>query len=210
MVYGIELLLKVLSEDWGPDGTKKTAMGHDVGRMYEKVFGRAYTKSDLMKRLSSAIRNQKFLYEPDGGLRDRMPEIEELWDELTQEYYQRHWGAKSHVFKEVKMDSAFAQYLLNNIPRFWRPASLPLESRQRQMEMTRLKIALLERRLQQLESMPDWTDFEVMKEATKEYEQNLQSMRHIMKMKFDWHGDQIGFVTWSMFAVFHGAEPFLG
>src|SRR5262249_18489528 len=82
MVAALELLLKVLSDDWKGG---KSQYGHDVGRMYDVVFGRPHSGSTFIESLKSAIRDQKYLFEPDPGIVNRIPEIESLWDELTKE-----------------------------------------------------------------------------------------------------------------------------
>src|SRR5436190_806365 len=55
MVYGLELLLKVLAKDWETPG--KSKHGHNVGKMYEAVFGRPHSDPAFMKELEEAIRH---------------------------------------------------------------------------------------------------------------------------------------------------------
>ena len=101
MVSAIELLLKVLANDW-KDG--KSQCGHDIGRMYKIVFGRLHADEAFIESLKSAIRDQKFLFEPDPRIANRIPELEQLWDELTTEFYGRQPIYICHIDKEVSLD----------------------------------------------------------------------------------------------------------
>lgn len=125
MVYGIELLLKVMAKDWDTPG--KSKFGHRVGKMYEEAFGRPYDDTAFMAELEDAIRNQKFIYEPASGLLGRVQAIEELWDELKIEFARRSFGQKLVMKKELKADAAFGEYLLANIQRFIPPPSRTLK-----------------------------------------------------------------------------------
>ena len=91
MIYGLELLLKVLARDWD-DPTKKTRFIHNVGDMYKEVFGCPHKDAAFMQELKDAIVDQKFIFEPAKGLMDRVEHIEALWDELKAEYRKRSWG----------------------------------------------------------------------------------------------------------------------
>src|SRR5438552_8901734 len=74
MVYALELLLKVMANDWRTPG--KSHFGHRVGEMYQEIFGRPHACPDLMSILERAIVNQKFIYEPADRLTDHVPELE--------------------------------------------------------------------------------------------------------------------------------------
>jgi hypothetical protein len=65
MVYGLELLLKVMAKDW--DAAGKSKFRHKVGDMYEAVFNRAHPDPTFMKELEEAILDQKFVCEPARG-----------------------------------------------------------------------------------------------------------------------------------------------
>ncbi len=75
MVSCIELSLKLLSGNWG---------SHDVAGMYRDIFGMDYAKSDLMDRLERAIKDQKYLIEPASGIDAKIPEMEELFESLSE------------------------------------------------------------------------------------------------------------------------------
>jgi len=115
MVAALELLLKVLADDW-KDG--KTKHGHDVGRMYEVVFGRPHADAAFLESLKRAILDQKFLFEPDPGIVNLIPELENLWDELTAEFYRRFPIYQFRVSKSVTVDQRCVEYFRDHVTRF--------------------------------------------------------------------------------------------
>ena len=115
MVGAIELLLKVLADDW-KDG--ETEYGHNVGRMYEVVFGRKHADPAFMHSLKTAIMDQKFLFEPDPGIANRIPDLEQLWDELTTMFYGRQPIYICHIDKEVSLDRQCVEFFRDYIQRF--------------------------------------------------------------------------------------------
>src|SRR5262249_13968800 len=112
MVYALELLLKVMADDWRTPG--KSQFGHHVAEMYQEIFGRPHACPDLMTILERAILNQKFIYEPADRLIDHIPELEALWDELTTEFYQRRWMEDTWVQRKVVAPPGFIQFLRDN------------------------------------------------------------------------------------------------
>ncbi len=136
MVAAIELLLKVLADDW-KDG--KTQYQHNVGRMYEVVFGRKHPDSAFIECLKSAILDQKFLFEPDPGIVNRIPELENLWDELTTEFYSRQRVYICHIDKEVNLDKRCAEFLRDNITRFIPEGEFALTQQSKEQLLHRLQ-----------------------------------------------------------------------
>jgi hypothetical protein len=152
MVYGLELLLKVLARDW--DNPGETSYGHNVGKMYEAIFGRQHTDPAFIKELKDAILDQKFIYEPANGLVNRIEAMETLWDELKVEYMRGAWGRISTVHQEVQTDAAFGQYLLCNVARFTKGpthVSDPMTTEQK-IAMKRCQIEHLQREITRLET----------------------------------------------------------
>jgi hypothetical protein len=118
MVYALELLLKVMADDWRTPG--KSRFGHRVGDMYQEIFGRPHACPDLMTVLERAILNQKFIYEPADRLLGHVPELEGLWDELTTEFYHRGWMEDTTVQRQVVAPPGFMRFLRDNLRRFYR------------------------------------------------------------------------------------------
>jgi hypothetical protein len=210
MVYGIELLMKVLANDW--DVPDKSKYGHDVGKMYEAIFGTPYSKSDLMRHLLNAIKDQKYIYEPGDNLLDRVPEIENLWDELKAEYYRRNYGKTIPLQKVVKMDEDFGQYLLANIERFYIPESVVCDQRttQQKIDQHEAHIRWLQREIDRLRQCQDTEpntleEFEMVNRA---YVEKLQGLRSCMAMNFQmWGTTELTFGTWMYTAI---VSDFLG
>jgi hypothetical protein len=211
MVYGLELLLKVLSKDW--DAAGQSRFRHDVGKMYLEIFKRCYTKSDLMDLLKQAILDQKYIYEPGDKLLDRVPELEELWDELKMEFYQRNFGSKEALVKEVTMGSDFAQYLVANVARFYTPKWITLNphSKEQRIQMLEMHRAFLQKEIERLQGSQETVEQEherIVQQARQEYEDKLKSLANMMRMNFHFQGsDQLTFGTWNMTAV---VTDFLG
>jgi len=57
MVYCIELMLKLLSGEW---------QSHSVAAMYQTVFKQPHPDPDLLTDIKTALRDQKYLFEPNG------------------------------------------------------------------------------------------------------------------------------------------------
>lgn len=202
MVYGIELLLKVLSEDWGPDGKSRSKNGHNVGAMYEAVFQRQYAASDLMAHLQAAILDQKFIYEPCDTLLDRVPELEALWDELKGEFYRRKWGTVESVVKEIKMPDNFARFLWANIERYYRSESVTMEhrSREQRIQMHEAHIAWLQgeiARLRQSEETLEQENRRQTADLMRGFMEKLASLRSTMHFQLDQTGWELPFGTWT-------------
>ncbi len=185
MVYAIELLLKVLSNDWA---NGKTRFRHNVDEMYREIFGRDYSKSDLLCALKEAILDQKFLFEPDPGIVDRVQELEELWDELTEEFYQRFIGQIFHYDKEVTLSRKTVEYLSQHVHRFYtyktvRHNCLPANAR---IRMHQHQIAMLEKEIDRLRQLTK-TSREEMDEAVERSRQEaldtIQSRASMMALK---------------------------
>jgi hypothetical protein len=179
-VYGLELLMKLMSEDWGPDGLQPSKNGHNVGKMYTVIFQRPYAKSDLMQRLQRAILDQKFLYEPDGGLKDRVPELEALWDELEYQYTSSRWGTKYVVCKEIEMGREFSEYLRDNAPRYVSGESYTFTSKEHRVNTLKTHIAILQEKLKALEESTEPTFDELHAMLEQEFTRKVTSLRLVL------------------------------
>ncbi len=151
MVAAIELLLKVLADDWKAG---KSQYRHNVGRMYEVVFGRLHSDSVFVESLKSAILDQKFLFEPDPGIVNRIPEIEQLWDELTTKFYSQQTIYHCHIDKEVNLDKRCAEFFRDNIARFVPEGefSLTQQSKERLLQRLKFKQDRLSEQIERLEA----------------------------------------------------------
>jgi hypothetical protein len=209
MVYAIELLMKVLADDWRV--STKSEFNHGVGKMYKEIFNRDYTKSDLMRLLREAIVDQKFIYEPSGALAARVPEIEELWDELKCEYYRRHFGRIMELRKTVTMPKDFSRYLLANVERFYtqQPVELDQKTKAEKIQMAECRIRLLQAQLETLRASPDDEPADFPKQCEqfkKAHQEKLDGFRWSMALKFG-AGTELTFGTWTGRAV---VNDFLG
>lgn len=106
MVYCIELMLKLLSSNWE---------SHNVGKMYEAAFGRAHPNRLMMKEIEAALRDQKYLFEPMGGLIAQIADMESLYDELIEGIRKKHGTLRVEV--SVPAPSNFFDYLRSNAGR---------------------------------------------------------------------------------------------
>src|SRR5262249_10405895 len=113
MVYALELMLKLLSDDWG---------SHDFAGMYQHVYGSDHTDPALMQYLQEAVKDQKYLFEPSRSLGGYIKEIEELYDALWEKIRAQH--ARYEVAKTVKLPMSFAKYLRDNLERFYEAPSI--------------------------------------------------------------------------------------
>jgi hypothetical protein len=201
MVYGLEMLLKVLAQDWDTPG--KSTYRHKVGEMYKVVFGRPHADPAFMKELEDAILDQKFLYGPAKGLLDRVEAIEALWDELKLEYCQRSWKRIAQVKKEVTTDAAFGQYLMRNVARFITTRghqSNPMTTEEK-VAMHRVQIQLLQREIERLEQEgePEETLPDLMDRLQREHEERVANLSHMMGLNFQMRGSSaLRFSTWSV------------
>jgi hypothetical protein len=112
MVMCLEMMLKVLADDW------KT---HNVGQMYQDVFGQPHPRQDLMRAMQYAVVDQKYLLSPASGLFGYVPELEALYDQLFAELQSRYDGYT--VEKEYVLPANLLPYLQANVPRFYTPCS---------------------------------------------------------------------------------------
>jgi hypothetical protein len=108
MVSCLELMLKLLSGDWG---------SHKVGEMYKKVFGSDYAKSDLMDRLKDAIMDQKYLVEPASGIAHHIPELEELFHALEGKVKARY--SKFSVQIDYELPRSVGEFLRDHAGLFY-------------------------------------------------------------------------------------------
>jgi hypothetical protein len=119
MISALEFLFKILAKDW--ESINRSKFGHNLSKMYKIIFGQDYKKSDLLILLQQAICDQKYNLEPCSGLFNRIPEIEDLWDELEEEFRKQNYKKLLTVNKNIIMDGDFIQYLIKNLYRFYCP-----------------------------------------------------------------------------------------
>jgi hypothetical protein len=153
MVYAIELLLKVLADDWRIPG--KSQFRHDVGAMYKEIFKQPHKSANLMATLQAAIISQKFIFGPANGLISLIPELEELWDELTAEFCRTRWGEVIEFKREVVAPPELIQYLQANLERFFRPKTYhgsPRKSREQRIAELECRIHALQSELERVKS----------------------------------------------------------
>jgi hypothetical protein len=108
MVYCIELMLKLLSDNW---------TSHDIARMYQTVVNRPHPDPVLLAEIKTAITDQKYLFEPNGGLLAKVPELEALYHELiicTRERYPIY-----NVQADIPVPPRLLAYLRDNLPLFY-------------------------------------------------------------------------------------------
>jgi hypothetical protein len=150
MVDALELLLKVMSDDWRTPG--KSEFGHSLRKMYFEVFNCNHPNPTLLPLLEKAILDQKFIFEPAGSLLDHVEGIENLWDELTTEFYRRDWMKHHHLHKEVTAPVSFSTYLMNNFHRFFKHESWTYEfrSKEERIQMLEMEIQWRQERIEQL------------------------------------------------------------
>jgi hypothetical protein len=179
MVHALELLLKVMADDWRtPDDTQ---FSHRVGDMYQEIFGRPHPCPELMAVLRRAICNQKFLYEPADGILRYIPQLEDLWVELTNEFYKRHWMEDITVRCEVVIPPEVIDYLRANLHHFylsethkWQPP-LPREVR---IQVLEKRIQLLQSELERVQATdqpPEESETPDMERLGREYIERLQA-----------------------------------
>jgi hypothetical protein len=195
MVYGLELLLKVLARDWDTPGS---TYRHQVGKMYEAVFARPYPDPAFMKELEDAIFDQKFLCEPARGLMDRVEAIEALWDELKAGHSRRSWGKSSDVNIEIRTGSAFGRYLLRNVERFTprpvhRQNHMPTAHK---IAMKRAQVEHLNRQIARLEAEgePEVPIPELIARLRQDYRDKVEELASTMAIQFElWKTSEIEF-----------------
>ena len=117
MVYCIELMLKVLANSW---------RSHDIAAMYEKIFERKYD-DHIMKEITTALRDQKYLFEPCGVLWKHVGTIELLYSELSERLNHEH--SLYDVSKQVTIPVEFLAFLRDNANRFYRKAKEDLRDK---------------------------------------------------------------------------------
>jgi hypothetical protein len=199
MVYGLELLLKVLARNW--DNPGKTKFGHSVSEMYEEIFHRPHTDPAFMKELKEAIVDQKFIYEPASGLLNRIEAIETLWDELKVEYLRNAWGRFSTVKKDVKADATFGAYLLRNVARFTTPTTYRSDhtTTEQKIAMKRAHIEYLQREITRLETEeePEPTNEQMFAMLHKQFNDEVERREHMMRTIFEMRGtSELEFMVW--------------
>jgi len=109
MVFCIELMLKLLSRNW---------TSHDVGSMYQAVFGNSHPSSQLLQDVRSAIVDQKYLFEPVSGLSGSVPELESLYDEILIKLKGRF--PDFSIASTVTLPNSFTEYIRDHAARFCR------------------------------------------------------------------------------------------
>lgn len=112
MVFCLELMLKLLSGNW---------RSHDVGAMYQTVFGSQHSSPQLMQDIKSAIMDQKYLFEPASGLDGNMPDLEQLYDDVLSKLKEAH--PQFSITKTVSLPKTFTEYIRDNAERFCRKQS---------------------------------------------------------------------------------------
>lgn len=186
MVYGLELLLKVLSDDWRKPG--KTHFGHKVGKMYKEVFSREHSNQEFITELENAILDQKFLCEPAKGLMNRIDAIESLWDELVQHYKLKYHGKINKVQIDIRADADFGMYLAQNPYRFIEPPThnMDVMSKDDKIQMKRMHIKYLESEIQKLRDQepPQLTADELLLHLESEYHSQMSSLSRNMMHNF--------------------------
>lgn len=190
MVYALELLMKVLANDWA---NGKSRFRHDVDEMYREIFGRDYMKSNLLAALKEAILDQKFLFEPDPAIVDRVQEIEELWDELTEEFYRQFFGKTFRYEKEVTLSRKTVEYLAKNVGRFYtfRTITQNCQPAEARIQMHQQHIAWLEKEIERLRQSPKSPreEFdEVVEHSHREGLETIENRGSMMahKLASDW------------------------
>jgi hypothetical protein len=208
MVYALELLLKVMANDWRTPG--KSEFGHHVGDMYQEIFGKPHACPDLMAILEPAILNQKFIYEPADRLLDHIPELEALWVELTTEFYERQWMEDTTVQREVLAPPRFMQFLRDNLPRFYRPRThqwKPPMAREHRVQMLQHQIQALQselKRVQDGEESPEETPVQSVERLRQEYMESLQGAASCFDYNSEIRKGEFSFGTWVFGKVLPG------
>jgi hypothetical protein len=138
MISVLELMLKLLSGNW---------QSHEVGKMYETVFGSPHPDSDFMACLKQALRDQKYFLlpsadpsQPNGRtIAHYIPEIEGLFDLFKQKFCEQHEKALFH--REILLPVRIGEFLRDNVWKFFkgrtytaRDMPVDVEQMQRQYE----------------------------------------------------------------------------
>lgn len=201
MVYALELLLKAMADDW------KT---HNVGKMYESIFGKPHDSPHLMTILMGAILNQKFIYEPADRLMDHIPELEALWDELTTEFYQRPRLEHRTMQREVEAPKELIQFLQDNFSRFYRAKTQqrkPVMSREHQVQMLQHQIHDLQAELERVqagEAAPEESPIQVANRLQQEHIASLEGAKSTFEIKSKIWEEKFTFGTWTFGKVLPG------
>jgi hypothetical protein len=208
MVYALELLLKVMANDWRTPG--KSQFGHNVGRMYEEIFGRSHACPTFMTVLERAIRNQKFIYEPADRLMDHIPELEALWDELTTEFYQRRWMEDTTVQLEVVAPPEFIQFLRANLHRFYQGETYHLKPRlspEHRVQRLQHHIKALQSELAQIQAGEEPTEESPMQTVERLQQEYINRLRRAANC-FDFNSEirqgRYSFGKWTFGKVIPG------
>jgi hypothetical protein len=112
MVFCIELMLKLLSNNW---------QSHDAGAMYLTVFRTAHASPQLMQNIKSAIMDQKYLFEPAAGLDTNVPELEKLYTDVLSKLSQTF--PKFSIKMTVSLPKSFAEFISDSAERYCRKES---------------------------------------------------------------------------------------
>ena len=107
MVYCVELMLKVLSDKWST---------HNVGEMYKDAFGERHTNGDMMAEITTALRNQKYLFVPNGGLLLHVADLEKLHYDLRMKMLEKTSYFKVDI--DIAAPANFLAFLRDNIVLF--------------------------------------------------------------------------------------------
>jgi hypothetical protein len=108
MVYCIELMLKLLSDNW---------RSHDISGMYQTVVNRPHPDPEVLAEIKTAINDQKYLFEPNGGLLAKVPELEALYQELVIRVREHH--PIYNVQADILVPPRLLAYLRDNLPLFY-------------------------------------------------------------------------------------------
>jgi hypothetical protein len=192
MVYALELLLKVMSNNW---------KNHDVGGMYEQVFGKPHDSPELMDVLERAVCDQKFLFEPADGLVDHLPELEKLWYELQFKFDDLYFQANITVQHGVKAPPEFVQYLRDHLRRYLlaegRPIVPPIPREQR-VQRLRHMIQTLQDQLERVENgeePPEETVQQQLERIDSEHAQRLEDAENCFDGYLRYRPHPLQFVT---------------
>lgn len=196
MVYALELLMKVLADDWRVPG--ETRFSHRVGKMYEEIFSKQHVSPDLMTTLEAAIRDQKFLLQPSNGLAQRIPEIEALWEEIASHFYQTWQGKKVFQMYKVTPSTDVLTFLETNfdffVPEEPQPFSSPSGVDERK-SILRQQIAYLQSVLAQLDSCEndeDESPDQVLQTMVQKRQEQIKAALSCFRFRKE-HGDKFDF-----------------
>lgn len=109
MTFVIELMLKVLTKAW----SNNKRLNHNVGDLYEEYFKKKHNDSELMKIIQTAIKDQKYLYELSKGLNEKLPGIENLYNELNEELIKKY--PHRFINTDIDIPTSTTNYIKDNL-----------------------------------------------------------------------------------------------